>query len=491
MKKIILSLVAGVAILSSCDPVSNYADFDQNNYTEEQAANCVSFKVYKDEACTQEAGPAEGNYVKFTTSPATSVAILNKTAQGDDNLLAWGTGGVFKLSPKRGSSTEQELIVRIVNSDNSSVEAKKMVSVFVKGDLDPEYKLLLGQAGKKSWTWDYDGPVGNCWGNGGHTGNGDGFTARAIDGNWWGVSTPEGLLEQLQHSDTNQACGEEAVGAYMTFDEDGNITTCDPSGKVIRSGSYEIKNYNKDRNIVTFNGTDYKWQLGKLVTSAPAVLFPFSINEGGKTVTEFDIMYLDANHMTLVYTKGAAASGWGEITHWLFKSTGASSDILEGNAKWGWADDGNGCWGNAGNSGNGAGYTATAIDGKWWGVTKGSELSGQLGHSEGGTDFGDADDNAYMVFKDGSVTSYKGDGTQIRTAKYEITNTNRVNNWELGKLTTTAPGVLFPFSINEGGKYVNEFDVMYMDGDNMTLVYTKGNGAGSWGEITYWRFAAK
>lgn len=37
---------------------------------------------------------------------------------------------------------------------------------------------------------------------------------------------------------------------------------------------------------------------------------------------------------------------------------------------------------------------------------------------------------------------------------------------------------------------MTEFDLMYIDADHMSLVYTKGNGAGSWGEITFWQFKA-
>jgi hypothetical protein len=61
--------------------------------------------------------------------------------------------------------------------------------------------------------------------------------------------------------------------------------------------------------------------------------------------------------------------------------------------------------------------------------------------------------------------------------------------WELGKLKTQ--NILWPFSINEGGKVAPEFDVMYMDGNNMTLVYTKDSAPGSWSEITFWLFGPK
>lgn len=478
--------MAAVALLSACDPVCEDKSLTPTDYTAEQLSNAVSFKVYKDEACTEPAGPAEGNWVKFETNPATTVTILTKNAEGAEAILKTGPSGVFKLYPKRGASTDQTVYVRAVNSDNKIVEAEKTVSVWVKGDLEPELKLLLGEAGVKNWMWDFNAPGGStCWGNGGASGGADYDMARTVGGHWWGVTVPEELVDQLQHSDTGVATGEEYQGAYMTFDEDGNVVSYDGFGKKIRKAGYSLINYNPERN----DG----WAVATLETTEPAVLFPFSINEEGKTVTKFDVMYLDANHMTLVYTKGNGPGSWGEITHWMFKNATPSVDAFEANGgKWGWATDGAEIWGNAGNSGNGAGFSWNAVDGKWWGVTAAEDLMGQLAHS-GEKAYGDEDSNAYMIFKDGKITSYKADGTEIRSGNYELElyPEGRANNWELGKLKTTAPAVLFPWSINEGGTSVTEFDFMYGDADNMTLVYTKGNGAGSWGEITYWRFARK
>lgn len=487
--------MAAAAVLCSCDPVSDSSVLDPVNSTQEQLEG-VTFKVYKDEACTEEAGPGEGNWVKYWTSPSMTVTVYNLDKEGNENILSYGTAGVFKLSPKRGASNDQVLNIRTINSDNTVLETTKTVNVWVKSDLEPELKLLLGEAGVKSWTWDYDYAPGkvSCWGNGGHTGSGAGFVARVVDGHWWGVEYPEGLLDQLQHSNTGSATGEEAVGAYMTFDEDGGICSYTPAGTPIpgRKGTFKIENYDPTRAS--------GWEIGKLVTSDPAVLFPFSINENGKTVTEFDIMYLDQNFMTLVYTKDTGAGSWGEITHWTFKNCSPSTEILEGEngRKWGWATghdrnaDPLAVWGNAGNSGNGAGFNDYVVDGKWWGVTSASELEGQLAHS-GGVSHGDENDAAYMEFKYGTVATYRYDGSEIRSAKYalEIYPDGRNGGWELGKLKTTGPALLFPWSINEGGKEVTEFDVMYMDASHMTLVYTKGNGAGSWGEITYWRFGSK
>lgn len=485
MKKSLIYIFAAASLLCSCDPVNDARDLDVVSNSKELLDGTI-FEVYKDEALTQKAGPAEGTWVKFYTQPSMTVCVYNYDAEGNEKILGTGTSGSFPLALKRGSSTDQVLHIRTVNSDNTVIETTKTVSVWVKSDLDPELKLLLGESGVKKWGWDYNSGAGKCWGNAGNTGAGGNFTARVIDGMWWGPDTPEELVDQLQHSDTHMATGEESINAYMEFDEDGKINTYNAEGKLIRKGTYKLMNWDPSRSS--------GWQIATLETSDPAVLFPFSINEGGKAVTTFDVMHLDASHMTLVYTKGNGAGSWGEITFWMFKNRNADQETLEtsrfGDGKWGWANDGKEVWGNAGNSGNGAGFTAENVDGKWWGVITGQELMDQLQHS-GGVAYGDEDGMAYMIFKDGKVSTYKPDGTEIRGGTYTLDMyEGRQDNWAIGKLTTSAPALLFPWSINEGGKAVTEFDVMYMDADNMTLVYTKGNGAGSWGEITYWRFGA-
>lgn len=480
-------MVAAASLLTACDPVEESGTFNVTTYSESQVADCIKFTVYKDEACTQPAGPAEGNWVKYVTSPATTVAVFNYAADGSENLLAWGPSGVFKLSPKRGASNEQEVVVRVVDANNNITDTKTTVSVWVKSDLDPEIKLLLGEAGKKNWAWAEDGY--EVWGNAGNTGNGAAFGAKAVDGKWWGVMASTELSDgQMNHAagDETLAALDAAAGSYMQFDEDNNIVSYTADGKQIRKAAYQLTNFDPGRS------TD--WQIATLTTSAPAVLWPYSINEGGKQVTEFDVMYLDGNHMTLVYTKGNGAGSWGEITYWRFVNVSPSADLLENNTgKWGWAtSDAVEVWGNAGNTGNGAGFTRNAVDGKWWGVISGEELEGQKQHA-GGNLYGDESNDAYMIFNDGKVITDAADNSLIRGGKYEleIYPDGRKDNWELGKLTTSEPALLFPWSINENGTPVTEFDVMYMDGGNITLVYTKGNGAGSWGEITYWRFEAK
>ena len=467
--------------LASCQPEILVGGAPAPNV--ESAAVQASFKIdgqFADLACTQPA--SDGNYIKYHTDPAMPVQVSN-LKNGAKVILATGPSGVFNITPKRGSDPNQAFRVETINQDASTAGFESTVNVFVPGELDPELKLLLGD-GVKSWGWHYtDGAT--CWGNAGNTGAGANFTWNNVDGKWWGPDAPDGLMDQLSHAKGGTATGAEANGAYMTFDEDGNITSFRPDGSQIAKSSYSIKDYDPSRKS--------GWELGKLVTAEPAVLFPFSINEGGKEVTEFDLMYLDENYMTLVYTKGNGAGSWGEITFWMFQNKSGYNDALNGGSQrtWTWNNNGNAFWGNAGSTGAGANFTAGVVDGQWWGVTSTEEFLGQLSHAPGGTATGAEDTDAYMVFDaNGTVTSYAAGGSKIASSDYEVTDFDekRSSGWQLGKLT--APAILFPYSINTGGKSPANFSLMYIDADNMTLVDDKAD-VGGWGEITFWLFKAK
>ena len=468
-------------LMASCTPDVIPGGSAEITVTQDGLQNCFIIDgQYSDATC--KTAQNDGNYIKYHTSPATTVRITNTKTDGSENVLAVGASGVFNITPKRGNSPVQSYTVSAINQDASIISFTSSVTVYVPADLAPEVKFIAGDSGTKRWTWASDtDPV---WGNAGNTGNGASFTAGVVDGQWWGCS-PEGLLEQLDHSGGVET-GAESPNAYMIFDEDGNITTFGGDGTQLYKSSYVIADYDANRAS--------GWQLAKLQTASPAVLFPYSINEGGVTVTEFDLMYLDANDMTLVYTKGNGAGSWGEITWWKFKNASDYEGALTNydSRKWGWAYEDAPVWGNAGNSGNGAGFTAGVVDGQWWGATP-AELLGQLDHS-GGVEYGDEDFGAYMIFSsNGTVNTYKADGTKIRGGEFSVDDfdINRHDNWQLGTLNTTEPAILFPWSINEGGTPVTSFDLMYIDGHNMTLVYTKGNGAGSWGEISWWKLAPK
>lgn len=460
-------------VFAACEPtlIDGPDPFDTVDAT--VLANGITYSQFADEACTTP-DPA-GNFVKFNSTSG----VVQVFVEGNESPLYTGAGGVFKIPVKRGQPAEANIIFRIVNADGTFTDATKTLSCTPPTELAPEMLLLVSDNGQKVWKYAPEATYGNA----GNSGNGAGFDSGAIDGQWWGAA-PADLEGQLAHTG-GTAYGDEVPGAYMVFTEDGVVNTYDPTGKAIRGGKFEVKNYDPSRAS--------GWEIGKLVTSEPALLFPWSINEGGKGVTEYDLMYLTPQQMSLVYTKGNGAGSWGEISFWRFIA--GSPDPLTMEGTWTYAAES--AYGNAGNSGAGAAFNAPGVvDGKWWGAAPG-ELSGQLAHT-GGTAYGDEAEGAYMVFEGNTVTTYAPDGTKVRGGEWEAVMNDFVDGagrgaagWELGKLNTSEPALLFPWSINEGGVGVTSYDIMYFDANNMTLVYTKGNGAGSWGEITHWSFVRK
>ena len=478
MKKItLIAMTAAVGMaFAACEPTLIDGPEPFGKVESTVLANGITYQQFADEACTQ---PDEaGNFVKFNSA----AGIVQVFVESTGAHVFTGAGGVVKIPVKRGQEPSANLIFRIANADGTFTDAVKTFACTPPTELSAEMLVLVSDNGKKVWKY---APT-NCYGNGGHAGSGAEFNGPGVvGGNWWGVETPDGLADQLGHVPGGTATGDEASGAYMVFTEDGDVTTYKPTGEAIRSGKFEVKNYDPERTS--------GWELGKLVTSEPAILFPWMINGNGTGVTEFDIMYFTPQAMTLVYTNGQASGGWGEITHWCF--IGGSPDPLTMEGTWTYAAEST--YGNAGNSGAGAAFNAPGVvDGKWWGAAP-ADLSGQLAHT-GGTAYGDEAEGAYMVFEGKNVTTYAPDGTKVRGGEWEAVMNDFADGagrgaagWELGKLNTTEPALLFPWSINENGTPVTSYDIMYYDANNITLVYTKGNGAGSWGEISFWSFVRK
>ena len=175
--------------------------------------------------------------------------------------------------------------------------------------------MLQGYDTGKDWTWDAGGDSdageGRCWGNMGSPGSGDGFIGNYV---WWGVSDAADLTGQLGHSVTGQATGEEDNNAYMTFSTDGIVTTFAADGSKIRSGSFELQNYD----------TSNTWQVATLHVSEPGTLFPFEINAkdhgGVRYVTDFEVHKLTGNKLVLAYPDNGKWDGWSEGTYWCFKT---------------------------------------------------------------------------------------------------------------------------------------------------------------------------
>ena len=455
-------------------------------------ANGITYQQFADEACTQP--DDAGNFLKYNST----AGVVQVFQEGNNSPLYTGAGGVVKIPVKRGQEPSANLVFRLINGDGTFTEAVKTVACTPPTELSPEMLILASDYGQKVWKYapgvlkegdNYYGPYGNA----GYTESGAGFNApAAIDGQWWGVKDGDALTGQLSHAG-GTATGDESNKAYMVFSEDGVVTTYDSTGVVIRSGKFEVKDYDPSRSS--------GWGIGKLTTSEPALLFPWKINGDGTPVTEYDIMYLTPQHMNLTHVP-AGTGGWSEITYWRFIA--ASPDPLTIAGTWTYAtgvlkegDNYYGPYGNAGYTESGAGFNApAAIDGQWWGVKDGDALADQLAHA-GGSATGDESNDAYMVFEGNTVNTYAPDGTKIRGGDYEIVMNNFADGagrgakgWELGKLTTSEPALLFPWKINGGGTPVTEFDIMYFTSEHMTLTHVPEGTAG-WSEITYWQFVRK
>lgn len=499
-------MTAALGLLASCNPVQSEKDFDQIAATSEELSNAITFTQYSktDSVTAQE----NGNWITYTTSPARPVTIYNLDADGNENMLSYGkSSGSFMLSPKRGASTQQTVYVRMLNSDGTLVNVEKTLTVEVPTELTKEVRLLASDAyGSKVWKWDTEARSdGSVWGNIGYAGGDGSGWETDIVGAWWGA-TPEGLLEQLDHSDTGIATGEEDAGAYMVFDEEGKITTYDASGKQIRSGKYSVSGYTGERNQPSIDGSQANWALGTMTTTAGAILFPFKINGGGEKPTSFELVQLDGNHLKLVYAAEGTGS-WSEATWWAFKSASDAEVSLTNfdTKSWTWdteARSDGGAWGNIGYAGGDGSGWENDIVGCWWGCPP-ADLAEQLQHSDTGEVTGEEDPNAYMTFnyKSGKVTTFDANGNQLRQGNFEIQNWGNgfrtiasidgsQSAWALGNLHTDAGSILWPFQINGNGTKPTDFEIVLLDANHLRLVYA-APGTGSWGEATWWAFKAK
>ena len=492
MKKLVYFAIAAIAGLSiaACEPVLIKGPAVAANVASSDLQ--TAFKIdgqFADAACTE--AKTDGNYIKYSTTPSRTVQISTIKADGSKAILATGASGVFNITPKRGQDSKQSFTVSTVNQDASIVSFETSVDVYVPADLAPEVKVLTGESGEKAWKWyTIDGA---CWGNAGYigaSGHGANVAAGEIPGKWWGC-VPEDLeTEQIAHTG-NVVYGYGDSNAYMVFNEDGDLASYKADGTLIAKGSYSIQNYDPE-------GSD-GYLYGHLVTTDAPILMPFIINSNGQRVNDFDVVYVDPNMLTLIAANGQAAWGWGECTWWRFKNASDADAALAGDGQraWTWNPIENATWGNAGyigDPGHGADLAAGEIPGKWWGCVPEDLETEQVQHS-GNVVYGYGSSDAYMVFDsdNGTVTSYDASGNPIKSSEYSVDSFDAFSEgYPMGMLTTGAEsGILFPFIINSGGNIATEYEIVYLDGNLMTLIAPNGQTAWGWGECTWWRFQPK
>lgn len=487
-----IAALAG-ALLVACEPVLiEGPKADAPIAANELQNSFVIDGQFADAACTIP--QADGNYIKYHTSPARTVQVYNSKADGSKNVLVVGASGVFNITPRRGADTNQPFTVATINQDASVVSFDSSVNVYVPADLAPQVKVLTGESGAKAWKWyTIDGAA---WGNCGYIGVAGqaNVAAGEVPGLWWGCPPADLETEQIAHSgNTEYGYGDD--NAYMVFNEDGECISYKADGTQIAKGTYSLNDYDP-------SGENYLY--GTLVTTDAPILFPFRVNTGGTRVNEFEVIYIDPNMMTLIDRNGNDEWGWSESTWWRFKNASDPDAALAGLGSRDWtyySIDGS-TWGNCGYIGVGgqADVAAGEIPGNWWGCTPVQLETEQLAHS-GNVAYGYGSDGAYMTFNsiDGTVTSYTEDGTEIASSEYSVENFDWTilhdaenPGYKMGDLTTGEnPGILFPFRINAGGVKVTNYEILFMDGQMMTLIDRNGNEEWGWSESTWWRFQPK
>lgn len=487
MKKIFFGILAAAA-LTACDPSTDNISWSGETISAEQLANGVVIKQYdgtKDACGSTEI--ADGNWIEFSTNPSKVVRVYFIKKDGTESDLSVGkANGLFYFKPARGSEPQQTLFFETLEFDGSSVTASKQITVQVATSLSKEMAMACSNNGSKVWKW--DSRTGSAfWGNFGYTPGPGANMAAAQDGQWWGVTSTAEFADQQQHRGSDTVKGDDDTDAYMVFEEDGSIKSFDATGKEIRSGSFEIKDYDEQRHVVN----DQPWHLGKLKTTPGSILWPYAINKNGYQPEEFEILVLSADQLVLSYAD-AGTGGWSEATFWRFYSdtdaAGAISGYTAEGENWTWDTEIGTFWGNAGY--NAGGDWSAANQGQWWGITSTAGFADQQAHRGGDKITGDDDTDAWMTFfNDGSMKSFDATGKEIRSGSWEIDMTPTSAN-NLGVFKTTAGSILWPYAINTNGFQPTEFEVTYVSGKKLALVYA-APGTGDWSECTFWRFMKK
>ena len=488
MKKIFIGMFAASALLTACDPATDNISWSGETMSAEVLGQGIKLEQFNMDEEGNLIPAADGNWIMFSTNPSKVVEVYYKMADGSESVLSSAkANGVFNLAPSRGSDPNQTLYFRTKEFDGSSVTATKQVTVQVATELAPEMILLCSNSGSKAWNWD-PFQMGTCWGNMGADGSWGGDNIAGNGFKWWGVEDPIQLVDQANHAVAGDfKPGEADIYASMVFNENGIVKCYDANGNEIRSGKFEIQNWDP-----TF-GND-PWKMGTLHTSEGATLFPYEINAGGKFVTDFEIHTLNAEKMLLVYPDGGAWSGWQEATYWTFSSCSDPEGMLAG--VWTWDFDQMGtCWGNMGADASWGGDNIAGNGFKWWGVDDAAQLADQTGHCAGDPVPGEFSNDATMMFDvDGNVECFDANGVSIRKGTYEVRDWEPrfiKDPWKMGTLHTSEGATLFPYEINAGGKFVTDYEIHALGEGKLLLVYPDGGAWSGWQEATYWTFKKK
>lgn len=167
--------------------------------------------------------------------------------------------------------------------------------------------MATGSSGSKDWTWDTS-ITGVVWGNMGYCGGNGSDVGTSNYGTWWGVASTDEFNEQLSQTHNGRNNGDGDMNAYMTFSQNGKLTSYSASGQQIRQDDFRFE---------TVGGNS--WKVGNLTTTA--ILWPYEINSGGNVPGIYEVVYMTDEKLTLVYPDGgdfSSLGNWGEATFWHF-----------------------------------------------------------------------------------------------------------------------------------------------------------------------------
>lgn len=276
----------------------------------------------------------------FSVSPTqiSFEAVGSKQTLKISSAQSWSinyTASWLSVDKKSGTGDDN---VTITVAENVTTQARETDIAITSGTESVSIKIsqkgIIYAQFVNTWVWDTS-VTGTVWGNMGYCGGDGADVGTKGNGQWWGAvaesetetGAGNGFLQQLQHSDTGVATGEESMDAYMIFTSEGKITSYDKEGVKIRGGNYYVERI--DNNT---------WKAANLHTDPGSILWPFEINSGGNKPTVFEVVYITEEKMTLVYPDGGdfeSLGGWGEATFWHFAKKGT----IENNNKPGSGDN--------------------------------------------------------------------------------------------------------------------------------------------------------
>lgn len=238
---------------------------------------------------------------------------LTVSCADDIGIIYNDESKIYKVQAPFGKTTDVTVIFTIQNANGTTATAQRVLKM-TNNVINPDIKLLASTS-SKAWTWDYDA-TGTSWGNMGYCGGAGSDVALYGNGQWWGVDLSADMSNKFNASlGDGTLHGDESVDASMVFNVDGSVKCYDADGNQIRSGGFDILNYDPS--------DPGAWRVGYLTTTPGAILWPYEVNSGGNKPTKFDIVYLTEDKLCLVYPDGGNFEGlgyWGEATFWHFKA---------------------------------------------------------------------------------------------------------------------------------------------------------------------------